>query len=120
MTILEPGHTYVCDSLDGYNPQLVQFVKREGSGYPGNVGHHPGTTMQEVCRVLIDRAKYVNDQILDARNEDALMHLRAVIQAFEIRAVKRHNRKWIDPEGPIELAPVCQRCGHVGCIGLCH
>src|SRR5258707_13345918 len=50
-------------NLDGVCMQTLQFVKREGEGYPGNIGHHEGTTMQEVLRVLIDRAKYINGQI---------------------------------------------------------
>lgn len=48
------------------------FVKREGEHFPGNVGHYPGTTMQEVLRVLIDRAKYVNSQIPCLETEMAI------------------------------------------------
>lgn len=46
MKVVDPGHTYELDVLDA--PQQHQghpliFVKREGPGFLGNVGHNPGT-----------------------------------------------------------------------------
>jgi hypothetical protein len=67
MKVLEAGHKYELLSLDGGEPQILTFVKREGEGYPGNVGHHPGTTLQEVLRAEIDRGMYVG-KLLNAEN----------------------------------------------------
>lgn len=55
MKVIDPGHVYDLRSLDGEQLNRLVFVKREGPSYPGNVGHYPGTTMQEVLRALIDR-----------------------------------------------------------------
>ncbi len=45
MKIVDLGHEYTLDSLDGECENRVIFVKREGDGYPGNTGCHPGTTL---------------------------------------------------------------------------
>jgi hypothetical protein len=50
---LDPGHRYALANLDGDGEDMLTFVKREGMLYPGNVGSHAGTTMQEVLRALI-------------------------------------------------------------------
>lgn len=63
MKVLDQGHKYQLDTLDGKEPEILTFVKREGDKYPGNVGSYSGTTTQEVLRVLIDRTKYVDKQI---------------------------------------------------------
>lgn len=126
MKVVDPGHVYELTWLDvvylqhdeGQN-RLI-FVKREGEKYPGNVGHHPGTTMQEVLRVLIDRLKYVNSQEPDGRNEYALAQLRMAIFALELRAAERHKRVFSYDANRIEEAPTCNKCGHIGCEGACH
>jgi hypothetical protein len=97
MKVIDPGHTYALRVLDEFSAsgEVVQplvFVKREGPGYPGNVGHHSGTTTQEVLRALIDRAKYVNGQIPDERNDDVIALLRDAIEKLEHRAADRHDR----------------------------
>lgn len=125
MIVVDPGHVYKLDSLDGPMSSggkldILQFVKREGEGYPGNVGHYPGTTTQEVLRVLIDRIKYVDNQVPDTRNLLVLARLRESIWFLEQRAADRHGRKLLLPDRPIEEMPVCRKCGHIGCGGECH
>lgn len=137
MNIIDPGHVYELAWLDG-TPRLhdgtfgcgqVQnqliFVKREDDKYPGNVGHHPGTTMQEVLRVLIDRLKYVDNQLPHHANETAAQCLRMAILALEGRAAEQHSRlgdfiKRFSEAECIELVPTCPKCGHIGCEGACH
>lgn len=118
MKVLDPGHRYELEHLDGKKSSTLSFVKREGEKYPGNVGHHEGTNMQEVIRALIDRIKYVNKQIPDESNLVVLDSLRTCIRQLESRAAKRHNRvdPWLyaDSLQP-EIATVCCVCGHVGC-----
>lgn len=123
--VIDPGHTYALKILDGddgtWDPshETLSFVKREGEGYPGNVGHHPGTTTQEVLRALIDRTKYVDNQIPDIANNHVLNHLCAAIWYLEERAARRHGRSFPFPVGGIEKLPTCPKCNHVGCEGEC-
>lgn len=128
MKVVDPGHHYILQWLDATEPpgpfahdDLI-FVKRTGEGYPGNDDAHPGTTMQEVLRALIDRVKYVNAQVPHARNEYVLQHLRAAIYQLEMRAAERHDRRLtygIDELNRIEELPTCSKCLHLGCNGTC-
>lgn len=121
MKIIDPGHVYLLRMLDSPKQDsnvLLTFVKREGEGYPGNVGHHKGTNLQEVLRALIDRIKYLDNQIHDIRNDQVLHYLRSSILQLEMRAAERHGRKLpIFDMDEIELQPVCGGCGHIGCKG---
>ncbi len=120
MHVLDPGHTYLLDQLDqdpcDRLPGQLNFVKREGPGYPGNVGHHKGTNIQEVLRALIDRVEYLNNQIPDSRNKKVIRGLRDAFVALELRAAERHNRKldFREFSEPPEKLPYCKICGHVG------
>ena len=126
MRILDPGHKYHLLSLDTPQPddygfQVLTFVKREGPGYPGNVGHHAGTTTQEVLRALINRSLYVNNQIFDWRNDMVTKKLRECILQLELRAAERHERGLYVPKlAGIESMPTCPKCNHIGCPGSCH
>lgn len=132
MKIVDPGHHYRLDLLDAPDLQSVVFgadlvfVKREGEGYPGNVGHYSGTNMQEVLRALIDRVKYLNNQIPHPRNDNVITSLRHAIFNLELRAAERHGRldeftSLIMRGGPqIENFETCKKCGHIGCEGRCH
>lgn len=120
MKIVDPGHEYLLGSLDGGEPVSLVFVKRQGNGYPGNVGSHPGTTMQECLRALIDRAKYVNEQIPCAETLGAIDLMRSAVLLFELRAARRHGRELeVDGMTWLENLPTCAECGHIGCGGEC-
>lgn len=124
MVVLDPGHKYLLTELDIEDVaklQTLTFVKREGKLYPGNVGHHQGTTTQEVLRALIDRIVYVNRQIYDNTNIALLHHLRESIWYLEYRAARRHGRAPLDRAmiGVIETLRTCSECGHIGCQGEC-
>jgi hypothetical protein len=120
MKVLDPGHRYALAHLDGEGEEILQFVKREGEGYPGNVGHCEGTTLQEGLRVFIDRANYVNNQIPNQHTLDAIGHMKMAIYEFEVRAAERHNRFVdFDVQGAV-YGEICKKCGHVGCKGDCH
>lgn len=126
MRIIDPGHQYALDHLDGNLEELLTFVKREGSGYPGNQGSHPGTNIQEVLRALIDRMKYLQSQIPCDNNLEVINHLRECIRLLEQRAAERHGRNTdaLDYRArigrTIETLPTCAKCGHVLCEGECH
>lgn len=118
MKILDPGHCYSLNSLDGECEQTLTFVKREGPGYPGNVGSHPGTIMQEVLRALIERCEYVQRQVPCAETEAAANLLRAALWLFEARAARRHGRTLDLPLSAVVSGEgKCKTCGHVGCAG---
>ena len=117
MRCVDPGHSYLLTAYDaepGSTRNLV-FMKREGPGYPFNVGHYPGTNCQEVIRALIDRVKYLDRQIACPENAIILAGLRSALAAFEIRAARRHGRELSAQPTEIENAPICQCCGHIGC-----
>lgn len=120
MKVVDPGHEYILNVLDGNDPETLTpetltFVKRDGEGYPGNVGSHSGTTTQEVLRALVDRIKYVDNQIHDDNNDEVLSHLRLAIFYLELRAAKRHGRILRASIAQIELEPTCPVCGHIEC-----
>ncbi len=127
MKVLDPGHQYELEMLDV--PTIVekgtyvaiptlQFVKREGPGYPGNKGHYHGTNIQEVLRVLIDRIQYLQGQKECPENRMILRHLRHCIMLLEQRAARRHGDMMRMSEVPlegIESMTTCKTCGHIRC-----
>lgn len=123
MKVLDSGHLYEVTILDGPcdHPEYhrLQFVKREGEGYPGNKGSYHGTTMQEVLRALVQRAQYVNKQIPCEETTEVIKLLKSANWLLEVRAAKRHGRVIDFDEFTALHASVCPKCGHVGCHGEC-
>jgi hypothetical protein len=129
--VIDPGHLYHLEQLDddgsSSQPTALVFVKREGAGYPWNVGHHPGTNLQEVLRALISRVKYLEGQESHPNNTIIIFALRHAIWLLEQRAAERHGRPFtLEAAGilriedsSIEEAPTCPSCGHIGCAGEC-
>ncbi len=118
MNVIDAGHEYDLDSLDGDQSNRLVFVKREGPKYPGNVGAHPGTTMQEVLRALIDRCEYVNRQMSCWETAMAIGFLKSAVYLFELRAARCHGRTLDAPlEDVVNGVGKCAKCGHVGCEG---
>lgn len=120
MKILDAGHSYLLDSLDGGKEQELIFVKREGEKFPHNVGSHAGTNVQEVLRALIDRTEYLNRQKSCAETESAIGCLKAALTLFELRAARCHDR-FLDTVTVQQLisGKTCDNCKHIGCKGQC-
>ncbi len=118
MKILDTGHRYLLDSIDGGDPIELRFVKREGEGYPFNSGSHPGTNVQEVLRALIERTEYLDRQVPCAETESAAACLKTALLLFELRAARRHGRN-LDLHSLSLLSSMitCKECGHIGCKG---
>lgn len=115
MNVIDPGHRYALRVYDGEGRQGLVFMKREGEGYPFNVGHHPGTNCQEVLRALLDRVAYLQRQIPCVENQLIAASLRTALHLFEVRAARRHGHE-LDPRHEcIEAVPTCPQCGHVDC-----
>lgn len=122
MKVIEPGHLYLLDVIDGptWLSRRLRFVKRIGDKYPGNEGPaYPGATSQEVLRALIERTQYVNGQREHPTNYRVIAHLRSALVELEIRAHRERGdittalrvAELTEPE----LVPTCQRCGHLFC-----
>lgn len=132
MRVIDLGHVYELewldeDGADRESLPYLQFVKREGPKYPGNTGHHAGTNMQEVLRVLIHRMRYVHGQQWDFNNTTILNDLRHALYLLEERAARKHNRTYtfsqlilqLSSTNMLEDLPTCKTCGHIGCEGTC-
>ncbi len=106
MKVIEPGHIYELDVLDGAGPSLLVFVNRERGT------EHPGTQTQEVLRaqidvldVLIDRTNHCdgclpwegNARIVKHMSE-AQRQLRLALMQHEVRAMERKIDRGASPE----------------------
>lgn len=89
MRVLEPGHVYQLDWLDGEaadgRDQLI-FVNREETP-------HPGTQTQEVLRALIDRTRHCDRCLRWEGNDRIIYHLRMALVLHEARALERKIEK---------------------------
>jgi hypothetical protein len=115
MRILDPGHAYLLDSYDGGDPQLLSFMKREGEGYPGNLGHHPGTNCQEVIRALIARFQYLDQQVGCIEDRELIDLGRRMLWLLEKRSAERKGLSLGVVLTEIEHIPTCSQCGHITC-----
>lgn len=89
MKIIEQGHIYELNSLDGEHREVetLRFVNREpGTG-------HPGTQTQEVLRALIDRTMHCDNCLRWAGNDKIIYHLRMALALHESRAIERKAEK---------------------------
>ena len=96
MKVIDEGHKYELDHVVTNGHEKITFIKRSGK----QVQHdeqYPGTNSQELLRVLIDRTKYLNDQLTCDESGDILYYLRQALFIYEARAYRRkeqgHNRK---------------------------
>lgn len=87
MKIIEPGHVYELNSLDGGTPETLTFVNREEGQ------KHSGTQTQEVLRALIDRTMHCDNCRRWAGNDEIIKHLRMALVLHEARALERKAEK---------------------------
>lgn len=81
--VIEPGHVYQLQHLDGAGAGLLVFVNRE-------VGtEHEGTQTQEVLRALIDRTQHCDGCLRWDGNDKIIHHLRMALALHEARALER-------------------------------
>lgn len=106
MKILEPGHVYELNWLDGKPPienakisewdllnNVLVFVNREEGT------EHPGTQTQEVLRALIDRTRHCDNCLRWEGNDKIIYHLRMALVLHEARALERKVEKGLlEPE----------------------
>lgn len=88
MKIIEPGHVYELDTMDGDGkPVILPFVNREAGC------EHEGTQTQEVMRALIDRTKHCDNCRRWGYNDKIIYHMRMIIALHEARALERGAEK---------------------------
>lgn len=123
MRVIDPGHRYSLTSLDipkegAAQEQVIQFVKREGPAYPGNVGTSPGILIQDLLRVCLDRLKYLNKQVPCWQNTTIQMFLRLSLGLLENRTRERRGQPAIEFLGneEVETELTCEECGHIRCL----
>jgi len=91
MKVIDKGHKYSLDTLDGETEVIITFVKR--LIVEGRTDSYPGTICQEVLRVLIDRVNVLNSELPHIVNEEIIQHLRMALVLFECRALERKVEK---------------------------
>jgi len=115
MRVIDPGHIYELDSVDGNVSNVLQFVKRVGARYPGNVGAYAGTQVQEVLRACINRLEFVNAQAYSIWTVRACHALRTALWFLEIRHAFIKGWRMHAGVNDIEAVPTCKQCGHIEC-----
>lgn len=119
MKIIDPGHRYQLESLDGDHHQVLQFVKRcdpeKPWRFPGNTNSYPGATLQMVIRVLISRIGYLQNQIWCLENWAIIKLLCMVLWMLEFRAARRHGQPYWHGLRYAAESPICPKCGHTVC-----
>ena len=95
MRIIESGHVYEFDNIDGETetPNRIVFVNREEGT------QHAGTQTQDVIRALIDRTLHCDKCLRWDGNDLIVHHLRMALSLHEARAILRKTEKGqIQPE----------------------
>lgn len=117
MRVVDPGHLYELDMLNGSTKQILCFDKRVGDEYLGNYGlPYPGTNCQEVLRALIDRMTYLNGQVPCAETEAAISLAQTMLLLFEMRAARRKGRGLeLRSIEALRDSMTCRVCGHIAC-----
>ena len=117
--VIDAGHRYDLASIDGLTGNRLQFVKRcdlkNPARFPGNLNAYPGTTMQIVIRVVLDRIQYLQNQIWCPENAVITKLLQAALWLLEFRAARRHKRSYWHGLKFAAEAPICTVCGHTVC-----
>lgn len=98
MRSLDDGHLYEAESHQGEGPaQPIQFVKKQAvvdtvTGNARFVTVTPGTTNEELIRIVIDRIGKLNTKAGCVENHTAVGHLHLALAALESRTRDRRAR----------------------------
>lgn len=88
MKTLTIGHKYELDSLEGTNPQILQFIEKENKNNK-LITINDGTTNEEVLKMLIDRMKVLGEKLPCRENSMAVTKLEEALLWLEYRTQKR-------------------------------
>ena len=116
MKVVDPGHYYTVRNFDSKckEEQVILFVKRMGSKYPGNNSAYSGTITQELLRVILNRLYYVNNQIWSPFTFCCIQLIKISIWLLECRAALKKGL-FIPSIKESIYGIICYKCGHVKC-----
>jgi len=91
MQAMRKGHLYLLDSLEGKNPQWLQFIEKMPSAIDRNMLRtvKDGTTNEEVLRVLIDRMETLYKKLPSKETKAAIRKAKECLTLLEKRTAKR-------------------------------
>lgn len=114
MIVIEAGHIYDVENVDGDGTQRLYFVRRRGRDAEllPLEKRQEGILSQELLRVLIDRTMYLHNEQPWQENVKIIHHLRDSLRLYESRAARRNIEKLSMPE----LRKTCPRCDHMLCF----
>lgn len=114
MKVIEPGHVYDVENVDGPGKQRIEFVRRrdDAARLLPPKERTEGILSQELLRVLIDRTLYLNQEAPCTENVEIVDALRLALTRYESRAARRS----IEGLPMLEREPTCGVCGHVLCL----
>lgn len=94
MEVLREGHRYQLASLEGKNPQVIQFIEKMPAKVDSAklVTTCDGTTNEEVLEMLIDRLKHLNRKAPCPENIRAILNLKKALVALQSRTKDRQQR----------------------------
>jgi hypothetical protein len=114
MKIIEPGHIYKVENVDGHGTQIIKFVRRRDDNadvLPPDQ-RREGIQSQELLRVLIDRTIYLHNENPWHENVQVIQMLRECLRLYDSRAARASLKKLNMPE---KHKP-CNECGHILCM----
>lgn len=89
MKALYPGHLYQLDSMEGTNPQQIQFIEKQPNNEGQLVTVNDGTTNEEVVKMLLDRLQTLYTKLPSNETKNAAYHLEQALWWLELRTAKR-------------------------------
>jgi hypothetical protein len=100
MRVINPGHHYMMQGVDGGGEQPITFVRRRDSlgELLAQSERSGGVLCQEVLRVLIDRVLYLYTEDPCDEDTEIIRCLRRALVLFETRAARRRIEKLSMPE----------------------
>lgn len=92
MKVIEAGHHYQLDSMEGRATQSLMFINKQKVGEELRT-IYDGTTNEEVLRMLIDRMNWLNGICSCRENSIAIAKLEEALMWLEKRTADRMARK---------------------------
>ena len=113
MRVIDPGHIYEVQNVDGDGSQRIEFVRRrdDEAVVLDQTSRREGILTQELLRVAIDRTLYLNAEGPCHENIEIIDCLRRALSLYESRAARRT----VEKHPMIERADVCEVCQHLLC-----
>ena len=94
MKVLDPGHCYELNLVDGGPPQTIQFIDKrpEGAGSQRLITAVDGTTNEEVLAMLIDRMYWLQNLASCRENSIVITKLEECLMWLNKRTADRIAR----------------------------